>query len=802
MCIAAWNAAIKLECDFVEDINLMDTRITLSLDALIHKCEVAISNDDMEQMGRYLEDVRITGPGTDDDGTKGCGYLLLRQAILNDSVKVVRLLVSRGYSLTKPYSDGLLPIHETWGCGEDMVGLLLESGASHLDCDAEGNNIWHLTASEFECNTLSALLKLTGAEKISALQMQNEQGFTPLTLAIHKSIETLNDSGDSEGFYNEGDAAAAIELLLDACGCAGSPWHLVARSGSIAAIKRLKESGVPLQTIQEGQCTPLHVLDSPVSKGCVELLKTLFPTANSILYQSRTPLQRFIYNCIAQRIVPQQGVIESLADAGIAANTIHTHCDLWDYFCTDILGSITLVKNCTFVSLNSIVEEILQMKAIEAYEELKGQSATISFFSGLLRSEFLCGIRSGDLETIMSRTRLWSPARVATQTTEYVKRLIIRIATSGADTEMPARTIQILLDKGVSIDLRSGSSSILEEACQSLACGERDANDRTIASSYEVQRGVFAAIVDRARLEPLNASQPETGGYLEILALKGYHYGSSWMIEKLMSKGLDPNKLGVGPNKNSLLVECLDNSATPAALLLLELGADPILRKHNQQFNALHVAALRGQLDFLKSLWSKFQANPTTFPWQETTNVYREQAQLPQTFHSVNALHLAALEGHLSSLQFLINNDLSPDAKSTSTKGYNCLHFAAISGSREAIDYLFSLGLDINQPADDGSLPIHFAVQFRKESAVQTLVELGSATYADGVGMTPQMYAGKLGYSEIRDLLENCQTNTQDYVTGRAMCRQNRGLKLLLKILESAIEEGSLETCNDLYRQV
>ncbi|KAI0509026.1 hypothetical protein F5B22DRAFT_638390 [Xylaria bambusicola] len=403
MCVAAWNTAVKLECDFIEDVHLIDTRISLSLDALIHKCGVAISNDDVELMQRYLGDIRITGPEISDDGADGCGYSLLRRAITKNSVKVVRLLSERGYSLKSPFWDGLLPIHEAWSCGEDMIRLLFEFGASQFEVDSRGNNIWHLAASRFKYNTLSALRKSTAEERLRALHMQNKEGFTPLTLAIYEMGSLSEDGSDGRE-----DAAATLQFLLDACGCdtlcwqcAMSPWHLVARSGSVIAIKQLKKSGVTPDTIQEGQCTPLHALNSMASKECVELLRAAFPTADSIQHQNRTPLQHFIYNCFIQRIDPPLGVIESLADT--TTSTTQTHCALWDYFCKGILGSTTLSVEYPHTSLDTIFQDILGIRAIEAYEEVKCESAIIPLFSSMDS-----GHRHALLQKQLSKSRISS----------------------------------------------------------------------------------------------------------------------------------------------------------------------------------------------------------------------------------------------------------------------------------------------------------------------------------------------------------------------------------------------------------
>ncbi|KAI0552255.1 hypothetical protein F4679DRAFT_571670 [Xylaria curta] len=399
MCVAAWKTAVELQCEFTDDTTLLDTRITLSLEALVSRTKAAIWNDDAEAMKRYLEDVRITGPEIDDDGTEACGYALLRHAINVNSFKIVRLLSDRGYSLTKSLSGNVLPIHEAWNCGEDIISLLLESGASHLDRDSDGDSIWHLAAAGFEYDTIVALLKLAGDEKTKALQMKDNEGFTPLTLAINNSTEEPED-----GRLNETEV---IKLLLDACRndelcwqCAGSPWDLAARSGSVVVVKCLVDTSVPLVAIQEGQSSPLHCINEKVSKECVELLMELFPTANSLQYEGKTPLERFIHRCVEQRTAPQQGVIESLAENN-PDNQIQKKCSLWRYLCTDILGSETLGREnyqdlCGTFSF--IVQKCLQMNTIEAYEAFTGQSAAILLFSSLARSRIIRVIHTSDLK--------------------------------------------------------------------------------------------------------------------------------------------------------------------------------------------------------------------------------------------------------------------------------------------------------------------------------------------------------------------------------------------------------------------
>ncbi|RWA07801.1 hypothetical protein EKO27_g7305 [Xylaria grammica] len=805
VCVTVWNAAVKLECDFVEDTTLMDSRITLSLEALIRKCEVAVSNDDVESMRRYLEDVRITGPEIEGDGTESSGYSQLRRAISSGAVKITGLLIDREYGVNEPFSDSSLPIHVACECGEEMIQLLLKSGASHLDRNPNGDSIWHLAAKSSKDNTLSALLKLVGDEKVGALQTQNNDGFTPLTLAIHTAIDTAikEPRGNQEG------EAASVRLLLDACGrnalcwrCPEPPWNLAARSGSILVVNRLVESGIPLATTQEGQPTPLHVIHEGASKECVELLLRLFPTANGLKYEGKTPLECFIYRCFEQSTAPREGVIELLVHEDLPSNQVQKSCTIWKYLCADIIGSKTL-KDSGWLDkpMKSIFLKCVRLKVIEAYEELTGQSAVIPLFSALMfNSEMMDVILESELEEVISHSNQLS-ASLAKETIEYTKRLIESVATYKINYTYWAQTaagyVHILLSKCVKIHL-GNSFSILEEACRSLDCGEkRGVLDAEPAAAYALERRLFEDIVNRTSSEQLNAAQPTEDGYLFRLAKKGYHCGSSWMIEMLVAKGLDPNKLRVGPFRVSPLLVCIENLATPAALSLLKLGADPTIKGFDS-FNAAHMAALVGDLEFLTSLLERDRENRIPSLWQETTVISEDLQDSRLIFDSVNVLHIASLRGHIACIKFFLDNKLFLNEDSTTEQGYNCLHFAALSGNVETIEYLHSLGIPMNYSAYDRSLPIHFAVRRGHQGAVQTLIELGSATSPDDFGMTPQMYAQKLKYIDIWERLEKQQSTLQIHAPENDGKNQKGKVKILMERLESAIREGDLTTCKKL----
>ncbi|GAW24092.1 hypothetical protein ANO14919_136720 [Xylariales sp. No.14919] len=808
VCVTAWNAAVKLECDFVEDTTLMDSRITLSLEALIRKCEVAVSNDDVESMRRYLEDVRITGPEIEGDETESSGYSQLRRAISSGAVKITGLLIDRGYRVNEPFSDGSFPIHVACECGEEIIQLLLKSGASHLERNPNGDSIWHLAAKSSKDNTLLALLKLVEDEKVGALQMQNNDGFTPLTFAIHTTIDTtIKEPRD-----NQEGKAASVRLLLDACGrntlcwrCPEPPWNLAARSGSILVVNRLVDSDVPLATIREGQPTPLHTIREGISKECVELLLRLFPTANGLKYEGKTPLECFIYRCFEQGTAPREGVIEILVREDLPSKQVQKSCAIWRYLCADIIGSKTLKYwGRLDAPMKSVFLKCVQLEVIEAYEELTGQSAVIPLFSALRSGGFLPVMAGVYLEEAISRSNQQWSASFDQEMIEYIKHLIRLVASYKFNNMHWARiaewSIRTLLSRYVKIHIGNGLS-ILEEACTSLDCGKRYGKktnlDAEPVASYALERRVFEDIVNRTSSEQLNAAQPTEEGYLLRLAKKGYHSGSSWMIEMLVAKGLDPNKLRAGPFQMTPLCACIENLATPAALSLLKLGADPTI-KGSSAFNAAQSAALAGNLEFLTSLLERDRENPIPSLWQETTVISGKLQDRGTLFGSVNVLHIASLRGQIACIKFFLDNKLFLNADSTTAQGLNCLHFAALEGHTETIKYLHALSLPINCSADDGSLPIHFATRNGHQGAVQTLIEIGSATNPDDFGMTPQMYAQKLKYTDIWEYLEKQQNTLQIHAPENDRKNQKGKARILMERLELAIREGDLTTCQRL----
>ncbi|KAI1178873.1 hypothetical protein F4777DRAFT_38863 [Nemania sp. FL0916] len=436
MCETAWTAAIKLGCNFTEEITLMDTRITLSLEALIRKCEFAIDNEDADLTQICLEDPRITGPEIDDDGTEKCGYSLLRRAIRMGSAKTVKMFHSVGYIMDKVSPDGSRPIHKAWNCREDIIELILGSGASHLDPDVDGNSVWHLAALNFEAETVSALIKLTGEGKISALRMQNNRGYTPLTLAIqalldsHKEEEDDDEDDEDEDDDDDDETESimsiiretmetTVKLISDACEgdelcwqCTGSPWDLAAQSGSEVVVECLHNSSVHLAPIQEGCPTPLHALTHFASQACAEILINLYPMAKNMKYEGLIPLECMVRCCLRAGKIPQPGVIETLRCDSICATIPESNSALWESICSfcskNLSSEFLILSNDQVLSLESIFLALASKEIFDAYEQLKNQCAAIPLFSALTALRYASPAFTHIFNEIISCTKLWT----------------------------------------------------------------------------------------------------------------------------------------------------------------------------------------------------------------------------------------------------------------------------------------------------------------------------------------------------------------------------------------------------------
>lgn len=157
--------------------------------------------------------------------------------------------------------------------------------------------------------------------------------------------------------------------------------------------------------------------------------------------------------------------------------------------------------------------------------------------------------------------------------------------------------------------------------------------------------------------------------------------------------------------------------------LLKQYKLDIFKRSKNGR-TALHVAALHGHLDIVRNLVnSGFDLNVI----DNCGNM---------------SLHEAVLGGSIEVCEYLINTQKAENCKSLNKLGFGILHLAASVGHINIIQYLLTaLSIDINITSFNNLTPLHCAAKNKHENVVDFLISLGAdVNMKDSYNRTPMDY--------------------------------------------------------------
>ncbi|XP_015258829.1 PREDICTED: ankyrin-3-like isoform X20 [Cyprinodon variegatus] len=123
--------------------------------------------------------------------------------------------------------------------------------------------------------------------------------------------------------------------------------------------------------------------------------------------------------------------------------------------------------------------------------------------------------------------------------------------------------------------------------------------------------------------------------------------------------------------------------------------------------------------------------------------------------NGLNALHLAAKEGHVDLVQELLDRGAAVD--SSTKKGNTALHISSLAGQAEVVKILTKRGADINSQSQNGFTPLYMAAQENHLDVVRYLLENGgNQSIATEDGFTPLAIALQQGHNQVVSiLLEN-----------------------------------------------
>ncbi|CAH1098989.1 unnamed protein product [Psylliodes chrysocephalus] len=123
--------------------------------------------------------------------------------------------------------------------------------------------------------------------------------------------------------------------------------------------------------------------------------------------------------------------------------------------------------------------------------------------------------------------------------------------------------------------------------------------------------------------------------------------------------------------------------------------------------------------------------------------------------NGLNALHLAAKDGHIEIARELLKRGAIPDA--ATKKGNTSLHIASLAGQEEVVRLLVQQGASLNVQSQNGFTPLYMAAQENHDGCVRYLLSKGAnQALATEDGFTPLAVAMQQGHDKVvAVLLEN-----------------------------------------------
>lgn len=209
----------------------------------------------------------------------------------------------------------------------------------------------------------------------------------------------------------------------------------------------------------------------------------------------------------------------------------------------------------------------------------------------------------------------------------------------------------------------------------------------------------------------------------------------SEMAQFLIEKGASANKMcrngwtslhfAALTNNKKILRYLLQNQVDMTATVKDNCSYSLILETENTSgWNAAHIAAYCGHMDFFKLLYGMKKPLPVTFNGINYLHlaVKRNHTELTKyiisekiceiqgkTSDGWNVAHFAAKSGNLSLMKYFVLSNVNVNEKTFA--GHNILHLAAQSGNLDLVKYLSDFNVKIEEKTSAGENVLHFAAQ-------------------------------------------------------------------------------------------
>ncbi|PTD02200.1 hypothetical protein FCULG_00012248 [Fusarium culmorum] len=791
-----WTKAVAMNLSFTRDPSLTHREISISFETLRERIMLAISNDSADALSDHLEDRRVSVVDSWSWNNSPSQTLLHHATSLN-ALSCVSLLLSMGCDPYARNSDGVPALH-----GIDMtkngimIDLFLAHHVSLMGTDTKQRTLWHVCAYRTD-SSADFMLKLFTAkpeETKRAVLTKADDGNTPMTLVLSKKTDS------PFGFdVLEDHALSFIKYCDDVSGFWVNHDPLLPqafRFGSTKVMRRLFSLGIKPGPFVAGSHTPLHELDAKVSPTLVKFLMETFPRAVESRYSDRLPIDSYTDACVKAGEPPHEKVFEMLVSNTILQSRDQNGLTPWEYSIYNINRSCDwdekrMDASASWMAVGLVWSNYVNLGAVRAHEEVSGGCGTGKLLSAIFHDSrvegrsFILNILEPDMiDKAISSSKSWNPFA-----NDVISLLQVSVQ------RQKVNMVKTLLKHGVDVHQRLARLSTIELVC--------DYDIPIALCSTERGRNIIELILNHSDNHKLGEFAVDgTGrGLLHRMASLGQEPRVRWLMEELIRRGVDINGIDYEAEPRfrwTPLIWHLSYNSTCYAGYLLELGADPGRCQNRNPvgddvhyFDAISIAVYHGHISWLRQLLKLSRTTMTKPCWTRLLSLDfvcgKNELRL-----ECNNLHIACYKGHDEIVEFFVENELI-DYNTTTQEGITPLHLAALGGHSSIINYIIAQGQEVDVMTTTRVTPLHYAAANGHLEATKALLSKHAQGSIAAFSWTPRIAASDSGNKDIVDLLDNI---VEIYDESKLeLVEANRHKQKLLRQLSAAIKSGNLLDC-------
>lgn len=662
------------------------------------------------------------------------GFTALHLAVQSNKSDIVEILL--GYGAEVAHKAGKLKETPLHACarvrnGEYCADQLIKSGAPINEANEEGETAFHVAARHGNMHTAIMLL-MEGAE-FTHVNKNGENVMHIITKECHFSLAQRVLQHVTQAHSKE----SATKLVNQRNKNGESSVHYAALLTGKKTHYQFEDRDLMRLLLQSGGDSGLEAADTKetaihycAKSGNINVLEEIISEMGSTDAQTACNKQAkngwspLLYACyhghpeVIQKLLSQNARVDVFDEAGRAS--LHLAAELGHENVVKLL-----LENNAFVNVrNKAGLTPLHLAAGKGYNNmvtsLIKDGALIDALSLIKQTPLHLAAESGQLQVCQTLLQLKADVNAL----DNMAQTPLHLAAQNDHPEVLKLFLQHKPEL-VSVPNKHGQT-----------CAHIAAEKGSVAVLKELMK-FNVETVKTARIK-------KTGNTALHLACEGGHVK---VVRLLLQAGAKPN------DENSEGYTALHAAARNGHLRVLAAlkgSGDWKVCSRKNGFTALHIAAKYGQTDFVSEMLTQVPAG-----------IKSERClKDPNGDYGITPLHLAAQNGHESTVRLLMNSKgvmideptavyastpmhyaaqgghllvagliisrSSDSLKITDKNGKTCVHVAAAAGHREMVALLLGQGAEINSQDKKLWTPLHYASRYGYLDVVELLVESGA----------------------------------------------------------------------------